>query len=905
MSWFVPMGSSIASDDEYSDQLNNRISNYETRLGAIGEELPKEKKKKSLLISTLETLDRPRNAIVNAIQDSSTGENGFLQGLGEGFSRKEEAHVSDMLSPSMNKYARAGLGFVGDVLLDPLTYLTVGTGGVAKTALKEGAEAVAENAAKKSLRFMGQEIADVTPITKRANAIWDATGLPEVFSTKAIKGASQMSPDELARMKQGVGLTNNWGQRVKGQQSIAMHDVLNRFGDTTDEAAMQIPGLIEAPKELARQQLLKANPARAKGMSVSKDILSPNPLRIKKPTMEEAATKLGMEFTPEGLRAAEIAKQITSETSLKDIQAGVDFGMVPDYIKHLYDDTEGVQKAWQDFQREINSNMNPNKKMSFQKERKFSTFDEFREYAEKRGLKMKPIEDGRVLVAVREMEGVYKREAQKMMGELENLGLAHRVTGTDTLPAEAKNWVKIRGGKDGESLAVHPEIARHLNRAMGIAGSPQEQNVLGNVLNSVQNVWKGLVTTSVPFHVRNALGNVYNNWLAGVVNPSLYKMAGDIQRGVQNSYKVGNNLFTSDELMNMFRQQGLEGFGIFEGEATKTLTKEAQEAVANNSLGKKLTNIVAHPVKTSRKVGDSIETNAKLAHFIDRLQKGDSPEQAAESVRKYLFDYSDLTPTEQKIKAVMPFYTWTRKNLPLQLENLITQPGKQTAAYKLMENAQASLGTKDSDTPDWMKDEMAIPILINKDGTQTYLMPDFPVTNLNMFGGGNTLRNFLGMVSPLAKVPIEIAMNQQIFSGSPIEKYEGAESSIGGVKMPAKLAYALSQLGPMPRSAMNVAGNLLPQDVQGESKIPLAPQQGMAKEFFLGSLARNVNPERQNILNLLERSNQLGDYVQKLEEVDGKEVPSIDELTPKKFKAWTPDYNKKKKKSIPTVGSSL
>ena len=48
---------------------------------------------------------------------------------------------------------------------------------------------------------------------------------------------------------------------------------------------------------------------------------------------------------------------------------------------------------------------------------------------------------------------------------------------------------------------------------------------------------------------------------------------------------------------------------------------------------------------------------------------------AADVVDKLLFDYSDVTKFEtQVMKRIFPFYTWLRKNIPLQLELLAEKP---------------------------------------------------------------------------------------------------------------------------------------------------------------------------------------------------------------------------------------
>ncbi len=850
----------------YADTLQNRISNYETRFNAISAQAPEPEDKRSTLLKVLDVIDRPRNAIVNAIQDTSKGENGVWQGLKEGFTGKEHAYVSDLLDPNTNKYAKGALGFVGDVLLDPVTYLTVGTAGVAKGAAGGVAREVSKTGAQKVLKFAGKEIPGsakvVTPIANRTNAIWQATGIPETFSTKAIRGASKMSGDELAAVQKVADLTRHWGQQTKGKQLQAAHDIAKEWAGVSKQAAEEVPGIIEAPKELMR----KTGTNELTGI--------------------DAVAKLGLNSSEQGMEAADIAKRITADTSMKDISAGVEFTEIPDYIKHLYQNQGELKKAWLDFKKTVNTHMgrmSPNKKASFQKQRKYSTLAEFEEYAAEKGYSLQPIKDARVLTTVREMEGVYKRESTKLFSEIAKLG-DNVLIDADKAP---KEWAQIPGVKQFEGKKLHPEAARHLDRALNIQTSFEAQSSLGKLADAIQNVWKGLVTTSVPFHIRNAGGNIYHNFLAGVVNPNLYAMAAAIQKGSTGKFVLNGAEYTGEDLMRLFREQGLEGFGIFKGESLDNITEEAMKLYGGKKAGLNAINPLSQdfaPVKGSRWLGDKIETNAKLAHFIDKLAKGYNPEEAAESVRKYLFDYADLTPTEQKIKKFIPFYTWTRKNIPLQLESLITQPGKATALNKLSNSMKNTQDVEDSDMPDWMREEMAIPLYINDEGNQIYLMPDLPITNLNMFGGGDTARNMLGMLSPLVKVPIEIGMNQQIFSGAPIEKYPGAQTNVGGVNIPSKAAYALSQLGSMPRSAMNIAGSLSQQQPAGDSLIPEAPKKSALQELVLGGLLRPVDPERQEIFNLMDRDEQLSNYRKLLEDVRGIEVPTINELTANKKK---------------------
>jgi hypothetical protein len=136
----------------------------------------------------------------------------------------------------------------------------------------------------------------------------------------------------------------------------------------------------------------------------------------------------------------------------------------------------------------------------------------------------------------------------------------------------------------------------------------------------------------------------------------------------------------------------------------------------------------------------------------------------------------------------------------------------------------------------------------------------------------------------LAKAPLELAMNRQFFSDQPVEKYEGATAKYGDVEMPAKYAYLLNQLGAIPRNVANIGKDVMDSQNPNakslsKSTLPENPDISGLQQTLLGSLLRDVNPERTRAIELIQREKQLADFRKKLEEVEGKEVP---ELTKKK-----------------------
>ena len=83
------------------------------------------------------------------------------------------------------------------------------------------------------------------------------------------------------------------------------------------------------------------------------------------------------------------------------------------------------------------------------------------------------------------------------------------------------------------------------------------------------------------------------------------------------------------------------------------------------------------PNRLGRAVGSASEDFAKLTMYLNELEETGSHALAALKVKKYLLDYSDLSPFERKtLKRVFPFYKFARGTMPLLVETMIQKPGK-------------------------------------------------------------------------------------------------------------------------------------------------------------------------------------------------------------------------------------
>jgi hypothetical protein len=303
------------------------------------------------------------------------------------------------------------------------------------------------------------------------------------------------------------------------------------------------------------------------------------------------------------------------------------------------------------------------------------------------------------------------------------------------------------------------------------------------------NTWKKLATYVNPaFHGRNLVSNMWQLNLARAFHP--LKAANDLlqMRKIQKILSKGGDvgsILKGDELTwwNQFRESGLGGTGRFFGDIERGLKKQ---------------NWV---FETGGGLGNWIEDSSKWTLYKDRIAKGFTHDSAVKEVKKYLFDYGDLTDFEKNVmKRIFPFYTWSRKNVPLQVAMLIQNPGKFSVIAKAkasIENAQEGKPMDDKLLPEWMRQGYNIWLGENPEGMQNYLKLEgfLPAVDLGMVG--RPLDEMAEQISPLLKTPYEMLTNYNTYFKRPISEFPGQTKKLYGVNVPAQADYLARQIRPV------------------------------------------------------------------------------------------------------------
>jgi hypothetical protein len=123
------------------------------------------------------------------------------------------------------------------------------------------------------------------------------------------------------------------------------------------------------------------------------------------------------------------------------------------------------------------------------------------------------------------------------------------------------------------------------------------------------------------------------------------------------------------------------------------------------------------------------------------------------------------------MRRLIPFYVWTRNNVPLQIEQLLKQPGKYAGLEKIRKYVTGKDGEVEmKDLPDWMNDLFIAKLpFLNKAGKSLWLQLDLPLEDINKLPiSADGIREMVSMLSPFLKYPIERYTNKDLYFGGDI-----------------------------------------------------------------------------------------------------------------------------------------
>lgn len=362
-----------------------------------------------------------------------------------------------------------------------------------------------------------------------------------------------------------------------------------------------------------------------------------------------------------------------------------------------------------------------------------------------------------------------------------------------------EGWVELKRKIGDDTFAFNPELHSAMTRVENTFRNDADMEKLVGAWDRAMSKWKVGVTAVNPgYRVRNTLSDVWNMYVAGVPAWAIPVYAGRANKLQREAGKIGNKIANArgkytptpkeQETLNTVIEAHSHGIlsGLFGGDVETVSRLLAQGSKASVDLQ------TGHLIRAyTRMMGNfnrRWEDKGRLTHYLYRREyEKMGVADSADWVKKAHFDYTELTPLErEKFKKVLPFYTWTRKNIPYQLTQLVSRPGKYATFPKMASMFEDMAENEDGSMqqpgmlPEWMEEKMAFRVPFFGDNSMT--LPLIGVTDLQKIDPTQGLDSFvkggMSMVTPFIKTPVEIAMGRSLMTGQELD--DGSRKPISG-----------------------------------------------------------------------------------------------------------------------------
>lgn len=160
-----------------------------------------------------------------------------------------------------------------------------------------------------------------------------------------------------------------------------------------------------------------------------------------------------------------------------------------------------------------------------------------------------------------------------------------------------------------------------------------------------------------------------------------------------------------------------------------------------------------------------LENEARVLLWLANIRRGASSRASADHVAEFLFNYGEVSRIEREVfRRLIPFYTFTRKNVELQSKILIKNPGMSINQLKPFRGRTE----ENEQMVQWEAE--ALKMRMDRDGKTVHMLTgiDLPLRNLDTLWRGDlsrTGRSIMGMVTPLVKTIPEVLLNHDFFLG--------------------------------------------------------------------------------------------------------------------------------------------
>lgn len=319
--------------------------------------------------------------------------------------------------------------------------------------------------------------------------------------------------------------------------------------------------------------------------------------------------------------------------------------------------------------------------------------------------------------------------------------------------------------KDGwEELAktgtmLPTEVAEAL-RYVDMLSQPKVAGKFLRVVDAYTTFFKSWALATPGFHLRNSISATGMNFVAGVE-------LDDMIRGTK--------------YWRMYMRDHVNWWKQLSDPEEQRVAQAALEAVFGSGAGQYdelsyvWTSRLGPPWgRASQKLGRNIEGSVRMGMALDTMRiPGATVDGAIARINRYHFNYGETSAFDEGMKRIIPFWTFTSRNLPLQVQEMWLRPRVYVTYDKFVNNMRQD---QEGDIIPIGLSDMGAFIAQRGDGPDGegswMLAPDLAWSRLEQeLGKFTDPKRFLSNASPLIRVPLEtMVTNSRLYNDVPFKE---------------------------------------------------------------------------------------------------------------------------------------
>jgi hypothetical protein len=195
-------------------------------------------------------------------------------------------------------------------------------------------------------------------------------------------------------------------------------------------------------------------------------------------------------------------------------------------------------------------------------------------------------------------------------------------------------------------------------------------------------------------------------------------------------------------------------------------------------------------IRLNQSAGQASDNYNRFILAFDSAIRGADSGMAAARVKRYYFDYEDLSKLDKAMRQFIPFWLWTSRNMHMQVTNMWLNPKPYLIYQNFIDNFRGDRPQDDANINPFIAKLGAFKLPF---GEGLNFLPDFGFTRIGptVEDLSNPLK-LLNQVSPVFKVPAEQALGKSFFTGKDfVDNQDRLMSALKGVVTPVGQAQRL------------------------------------------------------------------------------------------------------------------